>query len=374
MLMDAHRLPFPAGQGVTKRMVRSIGDLSWLVRSFPRLSAYKLVGANWTIVFVGAEQSLKEIRHLFFQEASQQELGRIALWKLSKQTQQWLAEGTDLVVCELGRIHPKPPSAVLTFTIPTWIQQVVAVPGSLDALISGGERRNIRHKLRKADKFGFSYEFSQSKADFDNFYYHMYVPFAKARHADLALVTPYQDQWERWFVRGGLVLVTKDDEPVAGILVYMAGDVCYLVEMGYWQADPRLLKQEISTVALWYAATWACEQGAKFLDLGGSLAWNSNGPFVNKRRWGARVVRRKRIYGSWTFLAQDLSPSLQDYINKLGFISEINARFYSVLLNAGMAPVTEADANKRLLDAKKQGLDGLLVVFPNSESTVYDVA
>jgi hypothetical protein len=373
VLVDAYRLPWSVGQGIARHIARYVGDISWFLRAFPRLPAYKLTGADWAIIFVGGDVGLRETSHLFFEsEVDQQEVGRIALWKLSAQTQQWLAEGVDLVVCELGRIHPNPPRAVLTFTVPTWIQQVIAVPDSLEALISGTEGRNIRHKLYRAEKLGFNYRFSQSQADFDHFYNHMYVPFVKARHGHLALVTPYQHQWQRWFVRGGLVLITQDDKPVAGSLCYVADGVCYGIEMGVLEADTQLVKQEINTAVVWYAMTWGRNQGARLFDVGGSHAWCSNGAFTNKRRWKAQVVRRKRIYSVWTFLAQDPSSALRDRINKLGFISEIGGKFYSVLLSSDKA-TAKPDGNQQIWDSKKQGLDGLLVIAPNSEPTIYPV-
>jgi hypothetical protein len=374
VLMDAYQLPWSTGQSVAKHIARYVGDISWLLRAFPRLPVYKLIGTDWTIIFVGTEPNLREIRALFFEEARQQEMGRIALWKLSAQSQQWLAEGVDLVVCELSRIYPWPPKAALTFTVPSWIQQSIAIPGSLESLISGKEGRNIRHKLYRAEKFGFNYRFSQAKADFDHFYYHMYVPFIKARHDHLALIAPYHDQWQRWFVRGGLVMTTQNDSPVAGSLCYMADDICYIIEMGVLEAAPRLLKSEINTIVVWHAITWGREQGAKQFDLGGSRAWCSNGAFTSKRRWRAKVVRRKRIYRTWTFLTQNPSLSLREYVNELGFISEINGKFYEVLLSFDSASTGERDVNKELSAINSLGLDGLVIISPNSNPIVYNVA
>ena len=371
IFMDVYRLPWPTAQNVVKKITRCVGDISWLLRAFPRLSAYKLAGTEWTIIFVGEDRDLLEMRHLFFPEGVvQQELGRIALWKLSAQTQQWLAEGIDLVICELGRIHPSRPKAPITFTVPIWIQQVLVIPEPWESLISGKKFATERHRLNKARRTGFNYRLSQSKADFEHFCYHMYLPYVKARHGHLAIVRRYQDQWRRWCTRGGLVLVTQHDEPVAAVLCYMANDVCFDLNRGVLEADPQLFKLGIETMITWYAITWARGQGAKIYNMGATRARCSNGSFNTKRRWGAQVVRPEKIYGTWTFLAQNLSPSLQARLNELGFISEIDKKFYGILLSIDPTSITETDVHKKSSAMKRQGLDGLVVISANSKPII----
>ena len=371
VLMDAYRLPWASWQRIARWVARYVGDVSWLLRAFPRLPACKLVGENWTVVFVGLEHSLREIERLLFEQgASQQYLGRVALWKLGSQARQWFASGADLVVCELGRIHPRTPRATFTFSVPVWVQQVLTIPDPPEELLAGRSLEKIRRGIRRAQKAGYDYKFSCAQSDFDHFYYHMYLPFVEKRHGDLAMITPYQDQWRRWFTRGGLVLATLHDTPVAGMLCYIAHRTCFCVEGGIAEADPHLFEQGMNAVNIWYAISWAYSQGAKTFDLGGTHAWCSNGSFFFKRRWGARVVRRKRIYGKWVFLAQDLSPALRDHINRLGFISEADDGFYAVCLHTDSSPAAEADVDEQLLTVKGRGLEGLAVVSANSNLTV----
>jgi hypothetical protein len=372
VLMDAYRLPWPAGQSAMKRVARWVGNVGWLLRDFPRLSVHKLVGPDWTIVFVGRDVGLREVSCLFFQEeVIPHELGRVALWELSARTQQWIVEGADLVVCELGCVNPWSPRAALKFTTPTWIQQVLAIPESTETLIAGKKFATERHRLNKAQRTGFDYRFSQSRADFDHFHQHMYLPYVKARHGHLSLTASRHHQ-KRWFDRGGLVLVTQDDKPVAGLLCHMCNGTFFDLERGVLEADCRLFKQGIGTMITWHAMNWAHDQGAKLYDMGGSHAWTSNGSFTSKRRWGARVVSRRRIYGEWTFLLQDLPPSLQAYLNDLGFIGEIGGAFYRVWLSNGSDSIAEDDLKAQLLSANEYGLDGLLVVSFNSPPAVYD--
>lgn len=373
LLVDAYRLPWPIAQDSAKKIARHVGDISWALRDFPRVSAYKLIGADWTIIFVGRDLGLREICQVFFQEeAHREELGRIALWNLSAQTQKWLAEGVDLVICELSRIHPNRPKAPITFTVPTWINQVLTIPEPPESLISGKKFATERHRLNKAKRLGFDYRFSRSKADLRHYHCHMHLPYVKTRHGHLALVSRSEDKWQRWFVGGGLVLVTQQHKPVAGVLCWMANDTCFDIERGVLEADAQLFKQGIETMITWYGINWARGQGARIYDMGATHAWRSSGSFKAKRRWGARVVERRGMYCVWTVLAQNLSPSLQDYLNKLGFITEMDGRFYGVLIYGGTAILEDTDIHNELLAAQKEGLAGLAITSPNGGMVIHD--
>jgi len=231
----------------------------------------------------------------------------------------------------------------------------------------------VRHNLNRAQKSDFSWYFSQTKEDFDIFYYNMYLPYIKERHGQRALVASYQDQWHRWFSKGGLVVITQNKRPVGGLICYIKGNICFAVEVGVLNSDPDLLKQGIKISADWFAINWAYQQGAKIYDMGGTRSWCSDGVFTAKSRWRSKVIRRKRIYGSLTFLVQNPSPSLQEYINKLAFISEIDGKFRVVRIESAPNSITDANVDKELSTIKKQGLDGLVVVSANSEPIIYNL-
>ena len=190
------------------------------------------------------------------------------------------------------------------------------------------------------------------------------------RHSLLALVTPYQDLWRRWFARGGLIQIIRHNEPVAGLLCYIANGTCFAIESGVLEADPLLFQQEIQSIIRWHTIAWAHAQGVPAFDLGGSHAWRSNGPFISKRRWGAQVTRRKRTHAAWTFLAEKLSPALRDHINRLGFITEVDTKFYGVWLNECAAAAPESDLQPEHTEALEQGLSGLVTISPHATPVI----
>jgi len=386
VLMGIHEPPV-ARAFYPYKTARHVGNLSDLIREFPRWYVYQLTGHEWNIIVVGSESSRDEISQLFFpdnEDMTVHHVGRIALWELTKQTQIWLdpcpaqtnslQKGEsmgiiDLVVCESSCSLPYHPQEPITFVIPNWVNQEITLPHSANELLAGKKFATTRHRLNKAKRNGFSYHFSQDKADFDNFYYNMYLPYVIGRHGKLAVIAKYSDQKNRWFLNGGLVLITHHDVPVAGVLCYMAGDTCFDVERGILGSSSKLFKQGIETIATWAAIDWAYKQHATFFNMGGSHGWVSNGTFSTKRRWKAKVIRRKRIYKKWTFSARQLSPSKQACINKIGFITEIDKSFYRVMLDVNTESIN-INLKAELISAQKEGLQGLYMLSPHEERCI----
>lgn len=372
-LMDAYQPPRLISRERMHRIARTVGDLSWLVRSFPRLPVYRLSGSRWTLIFIGEERDLAEIRHaLFLEEEPVTELiARIPLWKISQWVQQQLNQGAaDLVICELSRLYPKQLMFPLTFVVPSWVNQQVHIPDPPDLLIAGKKYSTERNRLNKAKRLGFDYQFSQLQRDFDCFHYEMYVPYSQNRHRDLAIVGQYQDQQKRWFSRGGLVLITQETKPVAGVMCYLTNSTCFDVSRGVLHADQELFRLGIDTIITWSIINWAHQQGAKVYNIGGARPRCTDGAFSSKRHWSAKVTQRKKIYPHWLFLAQDLSPALHEYLNRLELITEIENNFYQVLLLNPGENFSQTEIEEKVGVAQEQGLAGIALVSPNTPTKV----
>ncbi len=365
LLMDVYRWPL-CPRWLTHRLVRWLGDACVLLKDFPRVSVYKLNSDKWRIIFVGTAEGVKEMEQLFQMETPPQEATRVPLWKLSKSTRRWLAEGVDLVICELSPLQTYTPATTVHISVPFWINQAITLTDELETLIAGKKFATKRKEIHRAQRAGISYRFSQEKEDFDQFYYQMYLPYVQSRHHDLALVASYADQWTRWFSKGGLIVMTHDDKPVAGVLGYVTNGTAQAVESGVAPTAPKLLQQSTNTLIIWHVLLWAQAQGAQRVNLGGSHGWQSNGAFITKRRWGAQVVRRQKTYRRLHFAAQTLSAAQIDCINQIGFISESGNKFYNVHLTHPPTPTDELTAH-----AREQGLTGTLIISPQDGTNVY---
>lgn len=370
LLMEAYRLHWQVPQSVLHQLARTVGDVCWFLRDFPRLSAYRASGSEWKVVFVGSRRGFTQVCRILFpdQDAVLEDVGRVSMWRLKRDVRRWLTEGADLVVCEQSRIARDVRMAPIAFGVPAWIRQVLAIPSNTQPILASPQRKDMRNRVNKALRAGFTCRFSKSERDFDEFYSRMHVPHVRGRHGDLGLIAPKGDQWNRWFKRGGLVLALRGARSVGGAVVYPASHTCHLIEVGVLDDDPLLRRQEINAFLFSSAIAWGQEHGATECDLGGSRAYCANGSFRFKRDWGARVARRNRIHPVWRFLAtESLAESLLDHLNAVGFISEIGGRFYRIFLTASGEIPSRTDVRRELRSSQLAGLSGLAVISPNRQ-------
>ena len=183
---------------------------------------------------------------------------------------------------------------------------------------------------------GFSYRFSRrAQRILITFIMICTSPFVTSRHGRLASVStlrPTQDLLLRW---GGLLLITRNGEPVAGSVCYFVGDVFYGVEEGILDNDADLIHSGINAYIYWCSYQWAVQNQARMFNMGPSYPAVGDGPFDFKAHWGTRVVRRRRLISYWEVssgdLTEDAAPAAEQpgmrYRAGGGVLSGVGHRF-----------------------------------------------
>jgi len=227
--------------------------------------------------------------------------------------------------------------------------------------------QNMRRNLRKMEKQGFSYVFTQDQEDFDLFYHKMYRPYIHKRYGARFTLAEYEPL-RRQFKQGGLILVKRDQEPICGMLCRTVGDTCEADQMGVHEKQFGQVRKGASVALWWFMMGWARRNGLSRFDLGASRARMSDGTFNFKRQWGTRVLPKRDVHTKWLFYSKDLPPRLHSYLNEQGFISEVDSLHYKVVLLGPGEELNEAELARRRKTASRYGLDGILLV-PSVAST-----
>ncbi len=253
ILMDYYdRSSSPHWQRI-KRIARFTGEYAAFIQDVPRLPAMRLSDNRWSIVYAGRGQSLKTIKRLFFNgEVNIEDLGRVPIWKLPQLRDQWASEGAELIIQETSPAHRDNIQGMVSFRVPSWIEQILPLPAYLDEFSHRwGVDRDVIRMVRRIKTTGLVSSFSTSGDDFNQFYHQLYYPFIAKRHGDNAFLTPYRDLL-RWFQRGNLIAIyhPESHQLVGGLIAYKAGDVCYAIEEGFID-DPVLWQQGINSFLYW---------------------------------------------------------------------------------------------------------------------------
>jgi hypothetical protein len=275
-----------------------------------------------------------------------------------------------MVVYKISRRFPGAPEAPYTFDNPIKIRQALTLDRPLDELLAQINKReigrNIQRVIRQAQGSNFSYKFSRSIADFDHFYHHMYLPTAH-RFDEAAHIFSYEELLKYGMRRGGVGLLLLDDQAVRGSLMYIQNNICFMLVGGILNGDTKLREKGINTTFYWYTIQWAISEGAKCVNFGATNAWQSDGVFFAKRRWGAKVIDYLLEHSQYLFLANQFSPEWQEHLNQIGFFTRIQDKYLQIYIDELDQPYTSAEIEKRIKQAKSRGLDGIQIVSRGSK-------
>jgi len=176
------------------------------------------------------------------------------------------------------------------FKTPHWINLEIDITPPIEELF-GTQRREIPRKIRKNN---LSYLMANDKKSFDDFYYNMFLPYISTKHAATADITSYQEMF-RIFSRGGLILIKKGDEAVAGGLLEFVGQQVRARRLGVREGKMEYVQDGVLGALYYFPAVEMKKKGFTSLLTGGARPHFSNGVFKHKLLLGAQMVKEKRL-------------------------------------------------------------------------------
>jgi hypothetical protein len=327
-----------------------------------RAHVRRLRGPRWSVVYIGAGFSFEELCHILLPElADVEELPHVFLWQIPALAKKFADQG-ELVVCELNTVIRWRPRGAYVFTVPRWVRQALDIARPMEDILAA-MNQNMRRSLRRMQKQGFDYVFTQDGEDFDLFYRKMYCPYISQRHGARAALSEYDDL-RRQFERGGLILVRRDQELICGMLCRVVGDACEADQMGVHEGEFDQVREGANVALWWFMMDWARRNELRRFDFGASRAQTANGTFNFKRQWGTRVAPERDVHTEWVFYGEELLPGLRRHLNEQGFISRIDDLHYRTVLLGPGEELTGAELIRERQSAARCGLDGVLLISP----------
>jgi len=351
------------------RLLKFTGDLVLVLRDFPMVKVFLLESEIGRVVFVGRE--IEEFKYLFCPCNPITSIDSFSIWswELPSKTAEWLSCDIEMVVHGVSRFFPWRAKTAYYTTTPKWLSQVFVVPEDCEEPPSGKRMRQLR-KIYRDNGHLIDYHFSRDVSEFDHFYHHMYVPYVSNRHGEFVYVETY-DYLYKWFLKGGLVVVTYDGKSIAGLLCAENGDCMFAAEIGLLDGDPKLHEEGFSRVAYWSTVQYAHEHGCKYFQMGGSYSIRSNGVFNFKSTCWYSFARDFYFFirNDWRFYLQQPSHQFLDYLNQWGIIHKGHNNYYAVIFDDGENKDSD-NLDEAVKKAYSDGLDGIVHVMPGNNEYI----
>ena len=171
--------------------------------------------------------------------------------------------------------------------VPKWVRLFLPVSEDPYArLFEYGRqtRKYFKWMRKKVQDEGFICRVTDDLAWLEGFYTDMYVPYARDRYGDLAVVHSLT-RVKSVFKRGGAIVVHKDGRELAGAVFAVDDGVMSVPHFGAAMGDLDLVRDGGNFAMDYYAAQLAFEKGCGFIDFGHSRAFLSDGPLRYKLNW-----------------------------------------------------------------------------------------
>lgn len=155
---------------------------------------------------------------------------------------------------------------------------------SIEEILQKMSRRR-RRDLKKIEESNCTYTIYKQDSDiFELYYWKMYLPYSKKRFGEAAYIKTFSESKIMYELNGGIIIVEKDEQPLAGILFQIRNRTLLAWSLGTFEGNQELVS--FSQAALFYLVKWAKAEGIERLDYGVSLPFFTDGVFTYKKEWG----------------------------------------------------------------------------------------
>jgi hypothetical protein len=300
----------------------------------PFLPVYEMQGQGQgsplTVTYIGLEFTRPFMKKLLFvEEPVERQVGRVPFWRCQELTD---SASSDIVIVEATRHLVQRLSSRNAFAFPELIEHLVDVRGDWEDVRSRFRRSVRRHDLRVIRKYGYEYEVSHDRQDFEHFYHHMYVPTMDDRHGEMSVPTLYSEACQH-FEHGLLFRVERDGDWASGSVCYPKQDVLVASLAGIRNGDEELLRHG-ATAALYYVAThWANQNGFAAVNFMGSAARLKSGGFQHKRKWGTAVRVPPNLHRRIWISVRRVTPAVSQFLQENPFaVVDKDGKLYGLVV------------------------------------------
>lgn len=273
--------------------VSSIVKLPYHVILSPheKISVYVVKGTlrstNQTtaMLYAGSENSLYQLSSLFFSQPFEISCkGKFPFRQMNSLV--GLNRARDIVAIRVARPLSARYSKRNFLLLPN-VNFTLDLRKPMEQTIQRMSRRR-RRDFKKIEASGYTYEIHRKSSEaLDFFYWKMYLPYAEKRFEKAAYIKSLLESEIIYRLNGGVLLVKKGKDTLAGILFQIRGKTVLAWSLGVYEGNQDHVRA--SEAALLYLIKWAKTKGIQKLDYGVSMPFLREGVFAYKKEWGMSV-------------------------------------------------------------------------------------
>jgi hypothetical protein len=240
--------------------------------------------------------------------------------------------------------------------VPTWVLGEFALPLAREVLAA----ETVRSDLRRIRKFGYSFEVTQDLRRYEDFYHHMYLPYALQTFGDGALTWPLE-VLEEGFRAGELLLVNRQGVPVAGELIRYTESGPRVLVLGVRDASRELVHEGVIGALYHFGLRHLESKGFRRVEMGKSRAFLNDGVLRYKKKLGLRLVGPAD--GCFYLRVLRHTEATRTFLQANPLIFARDGALYGAVFPVGKeAPVAAEDFRRLDKDFFLAGLAKILVV------------
>lgn len=214
---------------------------------------------------------------------SREELGSFRAWEIPRVLTRH-ASNADIVIARLDTFSTNLLTMPNFLRVPEWVRMVARVPDPGAAPTFRSAKDDLRLIRNNALSWRVSHDLGELRRHLKSDYY----PYTRLRYGEDAFVQPHR-VLEVAFKKGGLLVVEKDTQPLAGMVFEIRKKILQMWAMACNNSDESLLSKRAMAAVYAFSFEYARSTGLDFVDMRGCRPCPADSLFFVKQKWGAQV-------------------------------------------------------------------------------------
>lgn len=272
-------------------------------------------GAGGTLLLAGEERWTRYFLQRFHGEKwTREELGTYRSWQIPEILSRHGSQA-DIVIARLDIFSTRLLQMPDYLRVPEWVRMVARVPDSGAPPTS----RSAKDDLRLIRINGLGWRVSYDPTNLRRHLDHDYYPYTRLRYGEDAFVQPRR-VLQAAFKRGGLLVVEKDQLPVAGMVFEIRKNILQMWSMACTASDESLLSKRALAAVYAFSFEYARTARLDFVDMRGCRPCPADSLFFVKQKWGAEVREHGELAFEFLIRWESANDRVLRFLERTPFI------------------------------------------------------